>query len=472
MKRYFLAISFSISTVFCLAQNVYQKLDNDVKILLKDEQMKHAVMSFYVVDEKGKILYDLNSQVGLAPASTQKIFTSIAALELLGENYKYETELGYDGLIKNDSLSGFIFLRSYGDPTFGSWRYNSTKPDTIFKTFANEIKKSGIKVLSDSFFIDESKFDLQIIPGGWIWEDIGNYYGAGARAFNWKENQYDVVLASSNKPGDNVNIVSVDGKKKYLTDYKNELKSAPAGSGDNSYIYFPMEGYQYLLNGTIPINEKNFTISGSVADVQHFFLNDFKTYLKNETMLNYSLKRNRQAFQAVSDSAKYLDSGKIIYTYYSPSLDSIIYWFLQRSINLYGEALAKTIAYQKTGFGSTDKGIELIQNFWQQNGIESSALNIMDGSGLSPQNRVTTNAEVTALRYAKNKSWFNNFYNALPTINNMKMKSGVIGGSRAFAGYQTSNNGRQYVFAMIINNFDGSANSIVQKMYKILDELR
>ncbi len=54
----------------------------------------------------------------------------------------------------------------------------------------------------------------------------------------------------------------------------------------------------------------------------------------------------------------------------------------------------------------------------------------------------------------------------------MKMKSGVIGGSRAFAGYQTSNNGRQYVFAMIINNFDGSANSIVQKMYKILDELR
>jgi D-alanyl-D-alanine carboxypeptidase/D-alanyl-D-alanine-endopeptidase (penicillin-binding protein 4) len=54
----------------------------------------------------------------------------------------------------------------------------------------------------------------------------------------------------------------------------------------------------------------------------------------------------------------------------------------------------------------------------------------------------------------------------------MKMKSGTIGGSKAFTGYQAGRDGKTYVFAMIINNFDGPASAIVQKMYKVLDELK
>jgi D-alanyl-D-alanine carboxypeptidase/D-alanyl-D-alanine-endopeptidase (penicillin-binding protein 4) len=84
-------------------------------------------------------------------------------------------------------------------------------------------------------------------------------------------------------------------------------------------------------------------------------------------------------------------------TYSSPTLDSMVYWFLQKSINLYGECLLKTIAYNKGNTGSTDNGVNELKKFWQQNGIDSSAINISDGSGLSPQNRVTTFALVNAL---------------------------------------------------------------------------
>ena len=55
-----------------------------------------------------------------------------------------------------------------------------------------------------------------------------------------------------------------------------------------------------------------------------------------------------------------------------------------------------------------------MKKFWQQNGIDSSSINISDGSGLSPQNRVTTFAMVNALLYAQKQSWFQSFYNALP----------------------------------------------------------
>jgi len=54
----------------------------------------------------------------------------------------------------------------------------------------------------------------------------------------------------------------------------------------------------------------------------------------------------------------------------------------------------------------------------------------------------------------------------------MHMKSGTIGGAKAYAGYHTSKAGVQYTFAIIINNYDSEAGSIVPKMFKVLDELK
>ena len=132
----------------------------------------------------------------------------------------------------------------------------------------------------------------------------------------------------------------------------------------------------------------------------------------------------------------------------------------------------KTMAYEQTGLGSTQNGLKILNDFWSSKGIDPYSLNIMDGSGLSPQNRVTTNALVTALQYAKGQPWYNSFYNALPTYNGMKMKSGTIGGARGFTGYHTAKSGSTYTFAIIINNYDDSKGSITSKMFMLLDELK
>ena len=157
----------------------------------------------------------------------------------------------------------------------------------------------------------------------------------------------------------------------------------------------------------------------------------------------------------------------------SPLLDSMNYWFMRKSINLYGEALVKALAFRQQNHNvTTEKGIEIIKNFWAAQGSEKSAINIIDGSGLSPQNRVTTHALVKVLQYAKTRPWYQSFYESLPVFNGMKIKSGSIGGARSFAGYHTSSTGNQYVFAIIVNNYDGSSGAIVQKMYKVLDVLK
>jgi D-alanyl-D-alanine carboxypeptidase/D-alanyl-D-alanine-endopeptidase (penicillin-binding protein 4) len=156
----------------------------------------------------------------------------------------------------------------------------------------------------------------------------------------------------------------------------------------------------------------------------------------------------------------------------SPTLDSINYWFLKKSVNLFGEALVKMMAAKKYTNGTTDSGISIIRDLWSKRGIEKSALNIIDGSGLSPANRVTTASLVTILQYAQKQKWYASFYNALPLTNGIKMKDGYISGVRSYAGYVKSNEGTEYIFSFIVNNFDGSPSVAREKIWKLLDVLK
>ena len=97
---------------------------------------------------------------------------------------------------------------------------------------------------------------------------------------------------------------------------------------------------------------------------------------------------------------------------------------------------------------------------------------MIDGSGLSPANRVTANALVTVMQYAQKQSWYPSFYNALPEQNGIKMKSGYIGGVRSYTGYIKSRSGTEYTFSFIINNYDGNPGAVREKMWKLMDILK
>ena len=96
---------------------------------------------------------------------------------------------------------------------------------------------------------------------------------------------------------------------------------------------------------------------------------------------------------------------------------------------------------------------------------------MLDGSGLSPANRVTAKTLIAVMEYAQTQPWFNSFYNSLPEMNGMKLKSGYMSGVRSYTGMVTSRSGRKFWVAFIINNFDGSATTVRQKMWKVLDDL-
>jgi D-alanyl-D-alanine carboxypeptidase/D-alanyl-D-alanine-endopeptidase (penicillin-binding protein 4) len=469
MKTFFLGFSLLISSI-SFGQKEIERVGTAFKIFEADSQFKHASISLYVVDSKtGKPVFDKNSQIGLAPASCQKVITSAAAFELLGKGYRYKTQIGYDGNIEGNTLKGNLIVKISGDPTLGSWRWEDTKMDIVKQKILAALKTKSIKNIEGDFIIDDSKWSTQATPGGWTWDDMGNYYGAGARGLNWNENQYDIILKPGKNVGDSVELLSTEPKLQ-VSVLINELKTAKAGSGDNSIIYLPEDGLIGYLRGTVPLGSKTFKISGAMPNASTSYTNEIENLFHNNEITLTGKSKTSTLFYL--SKKKIPVAFKTIVTLNSPTLDSINYWFLQKSVNLFGETFVKTIAYEKTAFGSTDTGINIIKDFWVKNGIERSALHIIDGSGLSPANRVTTNALVTVMQYAQKQNWFSSFYNALPLQNDIKMKSGYIGGVRSYTGYIKNKSGAEYTFAFIINNYDGNPGAVREKMWKLLDILK
>jgi D-alanyl-D-alanine carboxypeptidase/D-alanyl-D-alanine-endopeptidase (penicillin-binding protein 4) len=298
---------------------------------------------------------------------------------------------------------------------------------------------------------------------------VGNYFGAGAWGINWHENQYDLILRPGKKPGDDVALIKTDPPLE-ISIMVNELKTGTEGSGDNSVIYLPENALVGTVRGTIPAGKESFTVKGSIPDAPRAFLKATADYFKNNQIeVNGKLKTNQErSFNREIANNKPI----ILSSITSPTFDSMNFWFLQKSINLFGEAFVKTIAYEKKGFGATDSGLAIIRHFWSQRGIEKSALKIIEGSGLSPANRVTTHALVTVMQYAKKQNWFSSFYTALPEMNGIKMKDGYISGVRSYTGYLKSKSGTEYTFAFIVNNFDGSPSAAREKMWRILNILK
>ena len=466
MRTFFLVISLSLFQQL-FAQPLKQQLEAAVSALEKDEQLKHGSISLYVMNAvTGATVFGKNEQVGMAPASSQKVITSVTAFEILGKSYRYKTAFGYKGDIVFKKLQGALVVTASGDPTLGSWRWPGSSEKNIMQNVIKTLQQKNIAQVSNGLLIEMQNWESQATPRGWTWEDMGNYYGAGAWALNWHENQYDLVLQPGKAIGDGVKILKTTPTLRGVTNLYNELKTGASNSGDNAVIYLPAYGTLGFVRGTVPAGKETFTIRGSMP----------LPYVAFRESLLSAAAANGISIQNIDSLLPGKTAAKAVLvpllTIQSPAFDSMNYWFLRESLNLYGEAFIKTIALQQKGFAATDSGLAILRYFWNSRGIDKSALNIIDGSGLSPANRTTTHALVTVLQYARDKPWYPSFYNALPLMNGIRMKSGYISGVRSYTGYLKSKAGVEYTFAFIVNNFDGSAGSVREKMWKLLDILK
>ncbi len=451
------------------AQPLQDHLQAAFNRLQADSQCRYASVSLTVLDaQTGEPVFTANSNMGLATASTLKTITTITAFNLLGKDFQYQTLFGYTGSISPDgTLTGDVIIKGAGDPTLSSWRYDGTHESHILSLMTDALQKAGIKKINGRIIGDDSIFGSQSIPEGWIWMDVGNYYGAGTSGLCWRENQFDIKFKTG-RVDSPVHVLRTVPDMPYV-DIKSELTNAPEGTGDKAYAFLPVGGKLMYLRGTYAQDESKKAISVAMPDPAYDAAFRLEDTLKR---LGIAVTGDPESTGTLTAKGQTTPSiATNLTTVLSPPLSQIIYWLNQKSINLYAEQLLKTIAWKAGKQPTTQNGVEVEQNFWKARGIDPHSLNVVDGSGLSPGDRVTTMTMATVLQSAKKETWFPDFYQSLPTYNGIKMKSGSILNVLTYAGYQTYK-GRELCFSIMVNNYNGSRREVKEKLFRVLDELK
>ena len=176
-------------------------------LALKGEALQNAGYAAYVTDAvSGKVLF-ATRQISLVPASVMKVVTTAAALEILGTDFVFHTQIGITGNVNAETglLEGNLILKGGCDPAFYSEYFPEHYRGT-FEAWAAALLKAGVKSIHGDFIVDLSQLNGSSIPAGWMWEDIGNYYGAGVSALTYSDNYYKIYFSSPSETDKPVTI--------------------------------------------------------------------------------------------------------------------------------------------------------------------------------------------------------------------------------------------------------------------------
>lgn len=402
-----------------------------------DPDTKRAWIGAYGIDAKTQeVFLDQNSELSLMPASCLKVVTTAAALHLLGPDFRFQTHLAYDGHIQDKTyLQGNLWIQGEGDPCLGSDRCTgSLSWDQQIALWADQIQALGIQKIEGKIVADASRWETALAVPSWAWEDLGNYYGAGASALSFHENAYTLFFQAGAKVSDPTTLVRIDPPLP-LAHFHNEVLTSPPDSGDRACIYSSEYSSIHFVRGTIPQGTAPFSIQGAIPSPSTYCAS-----LLQEELLNRGI--------VVQEAVLTPTEKTPFYTTFSPPVSEIVYWTNQKSLNLYAEHLLKKMGEVALREGSTKAGIQAVTQFWKSQGIDLDGFNMADGSGLSRKNLVTAKQMVAVLQFMKNSPHFACFFASLKEEEaDIRSKGGSMSFVRGCVGYQ-----KEKIFAILINH--------------------
>ena len=426
--------------------------------------LEHAPFSFYVKDlNSGKIVADYNGNLSLPAASTMKLVTTASAIKILGTKHRFKTKIAYTGSIDTNSrtLNGDLIIIGGGDPTIGS-KYYSEKgaEDLVLEKWADSIKQLGIHHINGRVVADASSYRYQGVPNGWVWGDIGNYYGAGPNGLTIYDNMLKLYFETKGI-GTITKIVCMEP---YIPNFSmsNQVKAAKS-KRDNAYVFGAPYSFDWFVTGSIPANQSNFMVKASNPDPELTFAHVFNAILQHKGIsVKYYPETQRQLAKKENYKSQ---ERKILFTHLSPSLTGIINKTNQHSVNLLAEHLLCEISRHRSGYGSTYNGALIAKAYWNKK-FDASGLIMTDGSGLSRSNAASAKFYVDLLAAMKGSTTFKNSLAVAGKKGTMRTigrktsasgrvigKSGTMSKMKAYAGYVNSKTGKKLAYAMIINNY-------------------
>ncbi len=397
----------------------------------------------------GRPLLAVNPAAPMNPASTMKLVTTYAGLELLGPAFKWRTEAYLGGPLRDGVLEGDLALKGQGDPKLTL---------EAFWLFLRDLRARGLKDIRGDLVLDRSHFAARDFDATRFDGDGLRPYNVGPDALliNFKAVRFNFV------PEPERRIARIFAEPR-IVEVTGTLRLAEGGCGDWR------ERMKADFQSQPPSPRAVFSGTYSTACGEH----DWHVAMLSPTQYAGSLFRLLwgELGGILGGSARdgTAPPGKPFATLESPSLSETVRDINKYSNNVMARQLFLTIAADQAGVpGTTANAQRAIKAWLATKGLDFPELVMENGAGLSRIERISAQSLASLLVAAFRSPVMPELLASLPLVavdgtmrKRMKsesiagqahIKTGSLSDVRAIAGYVLDRNGRRQAVAMIVNH--------------------
>ena len=430
-----------------------QRTQKAIDRFVDDSLMRHGSLGVIVVDVKsGKTLGARNENMACITASTMKTVTSSAALELLGADYTFNTPVYLEGEIQGSTLNGDIVIEGVGDPTLGSVYFKDNLD--IVNEIVEFLKKQGIKEIAGKVRVDQSRYYYPAYNGDWCADDLAWDFGMGVHALNYCDNRMRLVFDGS---GDGTirnahfepNVPGVD--------IVNRMRP---GNKDDVGVLLEYAHPAIVLTGTAADTTYIFNVSNPTPEALLIDSLAHSLARENITLAGGNKVKGNQRW--------------LLLTHKSPVMTDITTSLLERSDNMFTEALLRAIAANSHREPIDSEGVAVIDSLFNARGVDASGKFQYDGSGLARNNKAPVRFFADMLTYMADRRFGTKqlrLVDLMPRLGvnakigdwmresslstHIAVKSGSMRDVQCYVGYYPADE-PQYAWAVLVNNWHGS----------------
>ena len=458
---------------------------------LAGADLRGTAVSICVMDVgRRELLVAIEADRQMIPASNMKLVTTAAALEVLGKDFTFSTQLkllGVNEAPAGDGLPALVIVGD-GDPAFGAPTvledagYNV---DQMIGWWLDAVEKTGLDhfgqiVIDDRIF--ENGPDQRVHPS-WPKNQLHHWYCAQVSGLNFYDNCFRVDAAPT-QTGQDARVEVYPFGKSFI---QTEMRLV-TGKADQWDIITQADSNKIIFRGQINTPQTKYVAMHDPAIV-------FGQLLKQELS-----RRGIKVNSVVRPNAdQRLADGTVIHKI-NTTLQAVLNRTNQASMNVYAEALLKRVGHESTGApGSFENGAAAVRGYLAKhidNPTLATSIQIADGSGMSRDNRVSARALVEVLRTQATGENFRPYLASLAQpgkrgslddrlaeeddlAGDLYAKTGTINHVSTLSGYLvypnagTNNNARVLAFSILINGHGlGNARGVSADTIRTLqDEL-
>ena len=424
----------------------------------------------------GETVFSDRAHERFIPASNTKLFTAAAVMHFIQGVDQPDPARATSLLLvpgEGEALPSLV-LKGAGDATV---RDGADCEANCLAELADAVVSRGITRVADVYG-DDTVFPYEPWGLGWSWNNLPFYFGAPISALTVNGNAVALNVGPGSAEGEPVQAVWAAGDD--LLSLRNEAVTGPPGSEPLLSVLRWPGSDEVQLTGSVPADAAARNYFLSVPDPAQSAAERLARLLAARGVtIEGGVKVRSRTDQAPA-------SAEEIARLAAPPLMQSIVNVLEDSDNLSAELLVRELARATGGEGSED-GLDAVEAMLGQAGIGPGGVELFDGSGLSPYNRITPRSTVQFLTWAAAQPWGEAFRAALPVggqtgslsrrfagtplEGRIFAKTGTVQGVNALSGFMLAASGETLVFSVIANDRPVDGDSAVPMIDALLKQI-